>query len=230
MSDYFDRVDEELRAIVRRRRHLPWYLRIRLSRRRTVLVAVATAVVLTGSALAAVGVFTSGTTVSAASCTIALNQTPARPCLFVLSDGRRFQCPEAFAGAPQTPQSLAHSNACVALPPLSAPAAWRGALSMITRTQACLARNRRQSSGGPILASNTSPPGLVGELVSADRAGSALIAFYENSGVARRLEPAVVRNAERAGGSVERRGNVTVVWVRSTSQDDRAVVSRCAFG
>jgi hypothetical protein len=230
MSDYFDRVDEGLRAIVRSRRHLPWYRRIRLSRGRTIVAAAATAVVLTGSALAAAGVFTSGTTVSAASCTVALNQTRTRPCLFVLSDGRRFQCPEAFARAPQTPESLAHSDACVALPPLSAPAAWRGALSMITRTQTCLAHNRRQSSGGPILAPNTSPPGLVGELVSADRGGSALIAFYENSGVARRLEPAVARNAARAGGSAERRGNVTVVWLRSTSQDYRTVVSRCAFG
>lgn len=230
MSDYFERVDEGLRAIVRRRAHLPWYLRMRLSHRRAMVLVAAAAVVLTGSTLAAAGVFTTGPTVSTVSCTTGLNQTSPRPCMFVLSDGHRFACTEAFTRAPQTPESLARSTACVALPPLAVPAAWRGALTTMTRTRACLARAGVRSSGGPILAPNMAPAGLVGELVATYRGTASLIVFYVNSAVARRLEPPVARNAARAGGSVEHHGNVIIVWMRSGPRDGRAVVLRCAFG
>jgi hypothetical protein len=63
MSDYFDRVDEALRRAAAEHRHLPWYRRVRLRPSRGVAV-VAACLVVTGSALAASGVFQTGTPVS----------------------------------------------------------------------------------------------------------------------------------------------------------------------
>ncbi|MGH2833720.1 MAG: hypothetical protein ACRDK2_13180, partial [Solirubrobacteraceae bacterium] len=59
MSDYFDRVERALRRATAERRHVPWYRRVALRRSRGVLV-VAACLVVTGSALAASGVFRTG--------------------------------------------------------------------------------------------------------------------------------------------------------------------------
>jgi hypothetical protein len=61
-SDYFDHVERELRAAVRRHAHLPWYLRLRARHSRALVVALA-ALVIGGPALAAVGLLQSGSSV-----------------------------------------------------------------------------------------------------------------------------------------------------------------------
>jgi hypothetical protein len=65
MNDYFDRVEQELRAAAGRRAHMPWYLRLRPRPSRPLVVLVACLVVATGSALAATGVFRTGSPVGA---------------------------------------------------------------------------------------------------------------------------------------------------------------------
>ena len=64
MSDYFDRVERGLREAVRRGAHIPWYGRLRLRPSRPV-TAVLACLVVTGSALAATGVFRTGAPVGA---------------------------------------------------------------------------------------------------------------------------------------------------------------------
>jgi hypothetical protein len=59
VSDYFGRVQQELRGAVARRSHMPWYLRIRSRRSRPAIVALV-GLVATGSALAASEVFRAG--------------------------------------------------------------------------------------------------------------------------------------------------------------------------
>jgi hypothetical protein len=62
MSDYFDHVEHELRAAVRGQEHLPWYVRLRLRHSRAVVVVLA-ALVIAAPALAAAGLFGSGSSV-----------------------------------------------------------------------------------------------------------------------------------------------------------------------
>jgi hypothetical protein len=64
MSDYFGRVQQELRGAVGRRSHLPWYLRMRRRFSRPMVLALA-GLVATGSALAASGVLRTGSPVGA---------------------------------------------------------------------------------------------------------------------------------------------------------------------
>jgi hypothetical protein len=63
MSDYFDRVEEGLRDAVAERRHMPWYRRVAVRPGRGVVV-VAACLVVSGSALAASGVFQTGAAVA----------------------------------------------------------------------------------------------------------------------------------------------------------------------
>lgn len=62
MSDYFDHVEHELRAAVRRHDHLPWHVRLRLRHSRPLVVGLA-ALVVAGPALAAVTLLRSGSSV-----------------------------------------------------------------------------------------------------------------------------------------------------------------------
>jgi hypothetical protein len=64
MSDYFDRVEQGMREAVRRGAHIPWYARVRPRPSRPV-AAVLACLVVTGSALAATGVFRTGAPVGA---------------------------------------------------------------------------------------------------------------------------------------------------------------------
>lgn len=64
MSDYFDRVEQDMREAVRRGAHVPWYLRLRPRPSRPIAVALACLLV-TGSALAATGVLRTGEPVTA---------------------------------------------------------------------------------------------------------------------------------------------------------------------
>jgi hypothetical protein len=61
MNDYFDEVEQELRLAVRRQAHLPWYARLRRRRHFRGVVVVFACLVVAGPALAAAGVFQTGT-------------------------------------------------------------------------------------------------------------------------------------------------------------------------
>jgi hypothetical protein len=63
MSDYFERVERELGAVVGNHAHLPWYVRLRLRHFRALIVVVARLIV-AGPALAAAGMFQSGSPVA----------------------------------------------------------------------------------------------------------------------------------------------------------------------
>jgi len=63
MSDYFDHVERELRTAVRGHAHLPWYVRLRLRHSRVLLVVLA-GLIVAGPALAAAGLFQSGSPVA----------------------------------------------------------------------------------------------------------------------------------------------------------------------
>jgi hypothetical protein len=63
MSDYFDHVERELRAAVRGQAHLPWWVRLWLRHSRALVVVLA-GLIVAGPALAAAGVFQSGSPVT----------------------------------------------------------------------------------------------------------------------------------------------------------------------
>jgi hypothetical protein len=65
MTDYFDQVEHELRAAVRRQAHRPWYVRLRQRRHFRAAAVVVACLVVAGPALAAAGVFQTGTPVGA---------------------------------------------------------------------------------------------------------------------------------------------------------------------
>ncbi len=75
------------------------------------------------------------------------------------------------------------------------------------------------------LQSPTSPDG---ELIVGSAKAGAFIAFYTDAGRAAQLEPEVRRNGH-AGGKLERRGAVTVLWLRRPAQRLRHAVLTCAF-
>jgi hypothetical protein len=87
---------------------------------------------------------------------------------------------------------------------------------------------RFRVSGGPVFPQQ-SPTSPDGELIVGNGAGGAFIAFYTDAGRAARLEPEVRQNARHLGGQVERRGAVTVLWIRRPANGLRKVVLACAF-
>jgi hypothetical protein len=150
----------------------------------------------------------------------------------VLSDGRRYRCPGSeFGRSTPTPSLLAHAKRCVALSRLVVPAALRAVFAAIAATRTCLSTKGLRVTGGPVFPpdkQNTGSPN--GELVAgAPGAGGAFVAFYGNAQQAQRLEPDVARNARRFGGQVERRGAVTIVWIRPPARSVRLAVQTCAF-
>jgi hypothetical protein len=102
--------------------------------------------------------------------------------------------------------------------------ATRAVIAAVAKVRACLAAKGLHALGGAEL-----PPGGSsspdGELI----VSGAFIAFYTDAAKARRLEPSVVRNAGRGGWQVERRGDVTVLWIRPPSTARRQALETCAF-
>jgi hypothetical protein len=145
-----------------------------------------------------------------------------RHCEFELQDGRRFNCNMAsFQTSAPTAREVAASKSCVAL----LPAASATVIQAIAEAQACLTSHGLEVKGGPVPPGGRAPGGPEGELV----VGDALIAFYANPRSAKRAEPEVLRNAGGFGGKPERRGAVTVLWIRPPPSDLRARVQACAF-
>lgn len=150
-------------------------------------------------------------------------------CQFMLSDGRRFRCSGTeFSRSRPTPSALEHARGCVALAPLVIPASERAVITALESVRTCMTGKGLRVSGGPVFPEQ-SPTSADGELIVGNGAGGAFIAFYTDSSRAQRLEPLVRENAARFGGKVERRGAVTVLWIRRPAIALRKDVLACAF-
>jgi hypothetical protein len=161
----------------------------------------------------------------AQSCSAAVSTASPREvrhCEFELQDGRRFNCNMAsFQASAPTAGEVEASKSCVAL----LPAASASVIKAIAKAQACLTSHGLEVKGGPVPPGGHAPGGPEGELA----VGDALIAFYANPRSAKRAAPEVLRNAGGVGGKPERRGAVTVLWIRPPPNDLRAKVLACVF-
>jgi hypothetical protein len=152
-------------------------------------------------------------------------------CTFVLTDGRRFECPVRFSQHLQTPASLERAKACHPLTPIRIPASWQPVLRRLDRVEACLDRDGLTVRGGPFF--NANPKRVpIGELVllgAKPPALSAFIAFYTSARVARRAVPAIRKRLEGTAGSLRRDGSVTVIWATPPAAAMTATTYGCAF-
>jgi hypothetical protein len=141
----------------------------------------------------------------------------------VLSDGRRFGCPARFGRGPTQVSVIEHAKACIPLARLVISAESRAVGARIGRARACLIAHGLKVVGGLVL-----PPqdhgGPAGELDTA----AALIAFYTGPGQASRAEPAIVKNARRVDGQVERAGAANIAWLAPPPPQLRDIVQTCA--
>ena len=176
-----------------------------------------------------------GVQVSSTSCPTSSSRatgTVLHPCVFVLTDGRRFSCPEAFARAPQTAGRLEHAVACKRLRPLAIPAVWRPVFADIQKTRACLTRHGEQVIGGPSLGNGNGPTGPIGEL-NLPQTGHrlpTLIGYYPSGAAARRVEPGLLPRLRRLGAVAERRGWAIIVWLHQPTRQERRSLEACVFG
>lgn len=171
--------------------------------------------------------------VSSVSCTSSAGVTGvvAQSCVFTLSDGRRFSCPDALTRTTQTAAGLEHAKACTRLTSLPIPASSRPIFAALERVRSCLTSRGLRVVGGPIIGLGaTTPDTPLGELIVVRDRAPTFIAFYKSSQAARRSEPTLIQNAQRLGGVVARRGAVAVLWSRPPANDRRAAVEACAFG
>lgn len=152
-------------------------------------------------------------------------------CVLVLSDGQRFRCRSAFEGSTPSARVLEHARGCARMQSLVIPPALRAVIAAIANTRTCLTTNGLRAIGGPVLPANPSGSSSAdGELIVGSAISGAFVAFYTDPGKAQRLEPALMRNAARVGGQVERRAAVTVLWIRPPASEVRKAVEGCAVG
>jgi hypothetical protein len=155
--------------------------------------------------------------------------TTSQSCVYVLSDGQRFRCPGALSRTLRTLSSLEHTKACVQLSKLVVPAATQAVSAAIERARTCLKVQHLSVTGGPVVPAQ-GPNKPNGELIVGNGYPEAFVAFYENSAVAQRKEPTILRRAKRLGGEVERHGAVTVIWVRPPQPQLRQSLQACGLG
>jgi hypothetical protein len=151
-------------------------------------------------------------------------------CVFILSDGKRFSCPQAFARTTQTPAGLERAKACTRLKSLPIPTSSRRVFAVIESVRSCLTSRSLRVAGGPVLgAAANGPQTPLGELIVVHGNAPTFIAFYKSHDAAQRAEPMVIQNARRLGGVVARHGAVTVLWSRPPAGPQRAAVEACGF-
>jgi hypothetical protein len=108
----------------------------------------------------------------------------------------------------------------------SSPAAPPLGLQRAERARACLSDAGFRVLGGPRSPGDRNAPDV--ELIVRGKGADAFLAFYKQVERARHYENDLRRNAKRINGSVERRGSVSVVWVRKPPAEARRI-ERCAF-
>ena len=109
--------------------------------------------------------------------------------------------------------------------PSSTPAPNLG-LPRAAQARTCLNDAGFRVVGGPRSAGDRNAPDV--ELVVNGEGAGAFVGFYKQVERARRYESQLKRNARRFNGSVERRGPVSIVWVRKAPAESRRI-ERCVF-
>jgi hypothetical protein len=109
----------------------------------------------------------------------------------------------------------------------STPTAAELGLQRADQARACLSDAAFRVTGGPRAPGDRNAPDV--ELIVNDGGAMAFIGYYKEVERAKRFESDLRRNARRFNGSVERRGPVSVVWVRKPSPDERRRIEGCAF-
>jgi hypothetical protein len=150
----------------------------------------------------------------------------AESCVYVLSDGERFSCPDALGPPSPSLKTLEETKTCARLTKLVIPAGIRDVFAAIARTHACLTAQRLRVTGGPVFPAQR-PHEPDGELILGNGYPEAFVAFYEDPAAAQRKEPRIMRNAGRLRGEVERRGAVTVLWTRPPQRQLRQSLQTC---
>jgi hypothetical protein len=154
-------------------------------------------------------------------------RTVSQSCVFVLSDGQRFRCHDAFEGQTPTARKLAHTRGCASLQPLKLSATERAMIAALDTARSCLKAKGWRVIGAPVLPPNTPGANMPdGELVITS-AHPTFIAFYTNTAKARRSKAALTGNARRIRGQVEPRGAATIIWTGAPSEELRSSVEAC---
>jgi hypothetical protein len=99
-------------------------------------------------------------------------------------------------------------------------------ITALDRARTCLTAKGLHAIGAAVLPPNPGANMADGELVISSTHPT-FIAFYIDTAKARRAEAAVMRNARRINGQVERRGATTIIWTRIPSSKLRASVEAC---
>lgn len=180
-----------------------------------------------GSPRAAAG--TAEPQIDSASCEVSggAGRQTTRSCTFVVSDGRRFSCNRFFTGPAPSVSELERAADCRRLPSLVFSRAERALMARLSRARNCLVARGLRVSGGPVLPpvgpTSTEPDG---ELVIGS-ASLAFIAFYTSAARARRIEPVLRRDDAHAPVLLQRRGAVTIAWIRAPAGEPRNMVWTC---
>lgn len=173
------------------------------------------------------------TQASSANCQTSLTQStgkPARPCVFVFSDGARFSCPQTFGHVAPGTETLELAGDCRRLLPLAIPLSWRQVFTALDKARSCLSNEGLDVAGGPSLGlPRDSPETPIGELSIADGDALTLIGFYVNSRVARQSASAALRKVKPLG-QVARRHEAIILWTRRPTSAQRTLAESCAFG
>jgi hypothetical protein len=149
--------------------------------------------------------------------------------VFVLSDGARVRCPQAFGHVVSGTETLELTAACRRLRPLAIPLSWRVVFSALARARSCLANEGLKVAGGPNLGlPSDSSQTPIGELSIANGDAPTLIGFYVNSRVARRSERTALGKVKRFG-QVARRDEAIILWTRRPTSAQRDIAESCAF-
>lgn len=110
----------------------------------------------------------------------------------------------------------------------AAPSARAEAVRSPADARKCLTDAGFRVLGGPRSPGDRNAPDT--ELIVGGDGEMAFVAYYDELARAERYEPKIRRNARRFEGDVERRGQITVIWVRWPRGDDaRAETEECVF-
>jgi hypothetical protein len=199
-------------------------------RRAAVVLALGTVLVAAGcggSHLAATS--QTNLAVTSASCAQSggAGQPTTQSCMFVLSDGERYECARPLSNP--TAAQLKRAG-CRKRAPLALSGPVRALIARIDRARSCLMSKRMRAAGGATLPLR--PPGTNepdGELVITSTSPS-FIAFYTDAARASRTLPALERLDAGKHVGLERRGAVTIAWSAAPAASVRDTVWTCVSG
>jgi hypothetical protein len=98
-------------------------------------------------------------------------------------------------------------------------------LAAADTVRACLLEDGLTVLGGPRSAGDNDAPDV--ELLIGDPETFGFVAFYADDDHAERNEARIRKDTEAFGGSVVRRGALTLLWMPKSTPDQRAAVEAC---